>query len=90
MMAGAFLDVQTSRGIAKAELERERQEIQNNPEAEKQEVRERLSEQGFSAEDTNTIVAILERNAVGRRDRGGSGRAYWQIGQWLRVVKPDM
>ncbi len=62
MMAGAFLDVQTSRGIAKAELERERQEIQNNPEAEMQEIREHLSGQGFSAEDTNTIVAILERN----------------------------
>ncbi len=62
MMAGVFLDVQTGRGIAKAALATERQEIQDDPEAEKQEIRDRLTAQGFNSEDTNGIVAILEKN----------------------------
>src|SRR6476619_8495185 len=43
MMAGVFLDVQTSRGIAKAALASERQEIQNHLGEEKQEVKARLA-----------------------------------------------
>ncbi len=62
MMAGVFLDVQTSRGIAKAALATERQEIQDHPEEEKQEIRDRLAAQGFGPEDSNAIVAIMERN----------------------------
>lgn len=61
MMAGVFLDVQTSRGIAKASLASERQEIQNHLGEENQEVKARLAAQGFNAEDANAIVAILER-----------------------------
>src|SRR6266498_3822774 len=41
MMAGAFLDVQTSKGIARAALVRERKEIEEHPEEEKQEILER-------------------------------------------------
>ncbi len=62
MMAGVFLDVQTSRGIAKAALATERQEIQDQPEEEKQEIRDRLAAQGFGPEDSNAIVAIMEGN----------------------------
>ena len=62
MMAGVFLDVQTSKGIAKAALATERQEIQDDPEAEKQEIHDRLTAQGFNSEDSNAIVAILEKN----------------------------
>ena len=61
MMAGAFLDVQTSRGIAKAALVRERKEIEDHPEEEKQEILERLGKQGFSPRDAQDILAIMQR-----------------------------
>src|SRR5206468_9499740 len=62
MMAGAFLDVQTSRGIAKAALARERKEIEDHPEEEKQEILELLGKQGFSPADAQVILAIIQRN----------------------------
>src|SRR6476646_8326797 len=62
MMAGAFLDVQTSRGIAKAALERERKEIEDHPDEEKQEILERLGKQGFSPQDAQDILALMQRN----------------------------
>lgn len=62
MMAGVFLDVQTSRGIAKAALAAERQEIEDDPEAEKKEIRDRLTAHGYNSEDVNGLVAILERS----------------------------
>jgi len=61
MMAGAFLDVQTSRVIAKAALERVRKEIDDHPEEEKQEILERLGKQGFSKQDAQDILAIMQR-----------------------------
>ena len=62
MMAGVFLDVQTSKGMATAALATERQEIQDKPGEEQQKIRDRLTAQGFNTQDTNAIVAILERN----------------------------
>lgn len=62
MMAGVFLDVQTSTGIAKAALAHERQEIHDHPDEEKKEIRDRLAAQGFSPEDTNALMAIMERS----------------------------
>jgi VIT1/CCC1 family predicted Fe2+/Mn2+ transporter len=61
MMAGAFLDVQTSRGIANAALARERQEIEEHPEEEKQEILDRLGKQGFSPQDAQDMLTIMER-----------------------------
>jgi vacuolar iron transporter family protein len=61
MMAGIFLDVQTSRGVAKAALDHERKEIEEDPAAEQQEIRERLGAQGFSREDSDAITAIMAR-----------------------------
>jgi len=61
MAAGVFLDVQTSRGIAKAALDHERKEIDDDPAAEQQEIRERLGAEGFSDQDSNALVAILAK-----------------------------
>ena len=61
MMAGAFLDVQTSRGIARAARAREKREIADDPEREKQEILDRLGQQGFSPPDARDIVAIMQR-----------------------------
>ena len=61
MMAGAFLDVQTSRSIARAAMAREQQELQDHPEEERQEILDRLGQQGFSSQDARDILAILQR-----------------------------
>ncbi|HMA34551.1 MAG TPA: VIT1/CCC1 transporter family protein [Chloroflexia bacterium] len=61
MMAGAFLDVQTSRSIARAALAKERREIQDDPEGEKQEIFDRLGQQGFSPQDARDILTIMQR-----------------------------
>jgi len=61
MMAGAFLDVQTSRGIANAALAGERKEIQDHPEEEKRDILERLGKQGFSPNDAQDILTIMQR-----------------------------
>jgi vacuolar iron transporter family protein len=61
MGAGVFLDVQTSRGIARAALARERKEIEEHPEEEMQEILERLGKQGFSPQDARSILAIMKR-----------------------------
>jgi vacuolar iron transporter family protein len=62
MMAGTFLEVETTNDQAKAQLAQEQAEIANYPEAEKQEVRDRLHAAGFNDQDTNAIVEALARN----------------------------
>ena len=62
MMAGTFLDVETTNEQAKAQLAQEEAEIANHPEAEQQEVRDRLHAAGFNDQDTNAIVEALARN----------------------------
>src|SRR6266516_96201 len=59
MMAGTFLDVESTNDQAKAQLAQEQAEIDKNPEAEKQEVVDRLRAAGFSDQETTAIVDAL-------------------------------
>ncbi len=61
MMAGAFLDVESTRAIANAAIQRERQEIKEKPEEEVQEISGRLSGAGFNHQEVSTIMSILEK-----------------------------
>src|SRR5450432_3116166 len=56
MMAGTFLDVESTNDQAKARLAQEQKEIETNLEGEKQEVRDRLQTAGFNEQDTTAIV----------------------------------
>jgi vacuolar iron transporter family protein len=62
MMAGTFLDVESTNDRAKAQLAHEQAEIDNNLEGEKQEVRDRLRTAGFNDQDTAAIVDALARH----------------------------
>ena len=62
MMAGTFLDVESTNDQEKAQLAQEQTLIDKYPEAEKQEVRDRLRTAGFNDQDTATIVDALARH----------------------------
>ncbi len=62
MMAGTFLDVESTNDQAKAKLAHEQTEIETNLEGEKQEVRDRLRTAGFNDQDTTAIVDALARH----------------------------
>ena len=62
MMAGTFLDVESTNDQAKARLAQEQIEIDRNLEGEKQEVRDRLKTAGFNDQDTTAIVDALARH----------------------------
>ncbi len=62
MMAGTFLDVESTNDQAKARLAQEQTEIDKNPEGEKQELRDRLRAAGFNNQDTTAIVDALARH----------------------------
>ena len=62
MMAGTFLDVESTNDQAKAKLAHEQTEIETNVEGEKQEVRDRLRTAGFNDQDTAAIVDALARH----------------------------
>jgi VIT1/CCC1 family predicted Fe2+/Mn2+ transporter len=62
MMAGTFLDVESTNDQAKAKLAHEQMEIETNLEEEKQEVRDRLRTAGFNDQDTAAIVDALARH----------------------------
>ena len=59
MMAGTFLDVESTNDQAKAKLGHEQTEIETNLAGEKQEVRDRLQTAGFSDQETTAIVDAL-------------------------------
>jgi VIT1/CCC1 family predicted Fe2+/Mn2+ transporter len=61
MMAGTYLDVSTERDRAQAAIANERREIEQTPDTEAQEVRDRLRQAGFAPADTETVVSILQR-----------------------------
>ncbi len=61
MMAGAFLDVESTRAMANADIEEERQEIKNRPQEEAQEITDRLSGAGFNQQQVQTILGILKK-----------------------------
>lgn len=62
MMAGTFLEVETTNDQTKAQLAQEQAEIAAHLEGEKQKVRDRLHAAGFNDQDTNALVEILARN----------------------------
>jgi vacuolar iron transporter family protein len=61
MMAGTYLDVSTERDRAQAAIAKERDKIEGRPEAEAQEVRDRLLQFGFSQADAETVTTIIRR-----------------------------
>src|SRR5205807_4433650 len=62
MMAGTFLDVESTNDQAKAQLAHEQTEIDTNLEGEKQEIRERLQTAGFDDQESTAIVDALARH----------------------------
>jgi VIT1/CCC1 family predicted Fe2+/Mn2+ transporter len=61
MMAGTYLDVSTERDRAQAAIAKEQDKIEHQPEAEAQEVRDRLLKSGFSQADAETVTTIMQR-----------------------------
>jgi VIT1/CCC1 family predicted Fe2+/Mn2+ transporter len=61
MMAGTFLEVESARDQAKAQLAQEEIEIKQQPEQVEQEISQQLTGDGFSAQDVQTILATLKR-----------------------------
>ncbi|MBI1256391.1 MAG: hypothetical protein GC204_02870 [Chloroflexi bacterium] len=61
MMAGTYLDVSTERDRAQAAIAAERREIEQKPELEVQEMRNRLLGVGFTTADTETVLTIVQR-----------------------------
>src|SRR5512146_2934406 len=59
MMAGAYLDVESTKAKAKAQIAEERKEIQNKPEEEQQEIHDRLKGAGFNEQETNQMLKAL-------------------------------
>ena len=59
MMAGAYLDVESTKAKAKSMIEHERQEIQNKPREEEKEIHARLRNAGFSSQETNQMMTAL-------------------------------
>jgi vacuolar iron transporter family protein len=61
MMAGTYLDVETARGQARAQLSQERAEITHEPEKEAKELDDRLRGAGFDVRERRVIVSALRR-----------------------------
>ena len=61
MMAGTYLEVESTRAKAQAEIAHEREEIQQNPEEEAQEIKDRLRADGFNDEEITQILTAVER-----------------------------
>lgn len=62
MMAGTYLETESARDHANEKLAQERTEIQDNTQAEAQELRDRLAQAGFSDEEIPPIVGALQRH----------------------------
>jgi vacuolar iron transporter family protein len=61
MMAGTYLDVESTQAKARAEIEHEREEIRQNPQEETEEIRNRLSSGGFGAVEITQILTALQQ-----------------------------
>jgi vacuolar iron transporter family protein len=59
MMAGTYLDVQSTKAQAQAKIEHERQEVLQKPKEEEQEVADRLRQANFSEAEVKQIVGAL-------------------------------
>jgi vacuolar iron transporter family protein len=62
MMAGTYLDVQSTKAKAQSDIEHERQEIQQNPKEEEKEATQRLRNANFTEEEVSQIMAALRNN----------------------------
>ncbi len=61
MMAGTYLDVSTERDRAHSAIAIKQREIEQGPEQAAQEVRDQLLGAGFTPQDAQTVVTILQR-----------------------------
>ncbi len=61
MMAGTYLDVESTQAKAQAEIKHEREEIQQAPQAETEEIKTRLSNGGFDEAEVTQILNALQR-----------------------------
>jgi VIT1/CCC1 family predicted Fe2+/Mn2+ transporter len=61
MMAGTFLDVESGRDQARAQLAEARKRIAQDPAADARSEQQRLLSMGFSEADASTIVAAIQR-----------------------------
>src|SRR5262245_47335405 len=61
MMAGTYLDVETARGQARAQLAQIRAQIAREPEKEAKEVDARLQGAGFNQQERGVIISALRR-----------------------------
>jgi vacuolar iron transporter family protein len=61
MMAGTYLDVETARGQARAQLAQKRAEIAHDPEKEARKVDAQLQTAGFTPQERGVIIAALRR-----------------------------
>jgi len=61
MMAGTYLDVSTQRDWARAEIAKEQHKIEQEPEQEVQEVRDRLLRAGLTQADAEMVLTIIQR-----------------------------
>lgn len=61
MMAGTYLDVSTERDRAQAAIAAAQRELEQKPAEEVQEVRDQLLQAGFSPEDAETALTIIQR-----------------------------
>jgi VIT1/CCC1 family predicted Fe2+/Mn2+ transporter len=61
MMAGTYLDVSTERDRARAEIAKDRHEIERNPEQVAQAVRDRLLQAGLAPADADAALTIIQR-----------------------------
>ncbi len=65
MMAGTFLDVESARDQARAQLAEAGQQISRDPAAEAQKEHSRLTGMGFSEANATSIVAAIQRTPQG-------------------------
>ena len=61
MMAGTYLDVSTERDHARAEIAKEKAEIEQNPTQAAQSLRDRLLRERFSRDDAEVVLTIVQR-----------------------------
>ncbi len=61
MMAGTYLDVESTQAKAKADIDHERIEIEQSPQEEIEEIRMRLRHEGFAEAEITQILQVLAR-----------------------------
>lgn len=62
MMAGTYLDVHSERSVARAQVERLRQQVEADPDAARERVVAQLRQSGFTAGEAAAVEAAFRRN----------------------------